>query len=272
MSEVAQRYYPSDVNDEQWAVIEPLLPVTGRGGAGGGRPARAPRVIVNGLLYVLKTGCPWRYVPSDYGPWSTIYSYFRRWREAGVWERLLGALREAYRQRQGRHRQASAGCLDSQSVKVAACCGSADVGYDGGKRIKGRKRHILVDTLGLLIGVVVTGAEVSDAHGGRQVMARWWASGQRRLCKLWADNAYGKEGLGQWLRALKATFKIDLEVSASQKGVGFQVIPRRWVVERTLAWLFNFRRLVKDYERDTVNSEAMVQIAMAHLLVKRLAK
>lgn len=221
---------------------------------------------------MVKTGCPWRYVPRDFGPWSTIYSCFWQWREAGVWATVMATLRGEYREQQGRCAQASAGCIDSQSVKVAACCGSASVGFDGGKKVKGRKRHVRVDTLGLIIALVVTAADVTDARGARSVIERWWASGQRRLRKVWADSAYGKEGFGAWLRGLKASFKIDLEVSGTHKGRGFQVIPHRWVVERTFGWLFNYRRLVKDYETTTKSSEAMIQIAMSHLLVKRLAK
>jgi putative transposase len=146
------------------------------------------------------------------------------------------------------------------------------VGFDGGKRVKGRKRPVLVDTLGLLIAIVVTAVDVTDATSARRVVGRWWAMGQRRLCKRWADAAYAKEGLGEWRWGLKARCKIDLEVTASQKGRGFQVIPHRWVVERTFAWLFNYRRLAKDYETKTEHSEAMIQIAMIHFLVKRLAK
>ena len=272
MSQQARRYYPTDLSDEQWLKLEPLLPKSGSGTCRGGRPSRSQREMLNAILYVVKTGCPWRYVPREFGPWSSVYSRFRPWREQGVWEQVMASLRVEYRERQGRCGQASAGCIDSQSVKVAACGGSESVGFDGGKKVKGRKRHVLVDTLGLIITVVVTAADVTDARGARSVMERWWASGQRRLRKVWADSAYAKEGFGAWLRGLKASFKIDLEVTGTQKGRGFQVIAHRWVVERTFAWLFNYRRLVKDYEATPESSEALIQIAMSHLLLKRLAK
>jgi putative transposase len=261
-------HYPTDVSEAQWELLQPLLPQpTWRPGGPGRKPLDLRRVV-NGIFYVNKTGCQWRMIPKDLGNAHTIYGYFRRWRLAGLWERLMATLRQWERQCQGRLAEPSAGCVDSQSIKVATQ--GHDVGFDGHKKVKGRKRHILIDTLGLIVAVVVTAANIDDRHGLVALLSRYFASGVKRLRKIWVDGGYEAQWLRDWVRGLKQTHKIDLEV-VEHTGKGFEVIKQRWKVERTLAWLLNDRRHSKDYERLTASSEAMIQISMIRLLLKRLA-
>ena len=186
-----------------------------------------------------------------------------------MWATLMEALRQRERRRQGRHVEPSAGSVDSQSIKTATQ--ATEVGVDGGKQVKGRKRHLLVDTLGLLIAVVVTAANTEDRVGLLLLVTHYFVGGVRRLRKLWVDAGYQAEWLVQWVREVKQTHKIDLEVTPHE-GKGFQVVPWRWVVERSFAWLLNDRRHSRDYERLTTNSEAMIQLSMIRLLLKRLAR
>ena len=260
--------YLTDLTDAQWALLQPLLPKPKKQPNGPGRQPADLRAVINGILYVNRSGCQWRLVPKCFGHWNTVYSYFNRWSKQGVWAELSEVLRRQERRRQGRAPEPSGGCVDSQSVKTVSYGDSR--GYDGGKQVKGRKRHILVDTLGLLMVVVVTAANVGDREGLMGLLKRYFADGVKRLRKLWVDAGYSGAPLQRWVAALKKTHKIELEV-VGRSGRGFQLVAKRWVVERTFGW-FNFRRrLSKDYEILTRNSEAMVYVASISLLIKRNA-
>ena len=263
-----RRHYPTDVTDEQWELLISMLPQPKWRPGGPGRPPYELRRVLSGIFSVTQTGCQWRMLPIDFGHWNTIYGYFRTWRRTGLWARLLEQLRQRERRRQGRPPEPSAGSSDSQSIKTATQ-GSA-IGFAGNKKIQGRKRHLLVDTLGLILAVVVTSASADDRVGLMILLERYWATGIKRLRKLWVDGGYRAQWLQQWVGDLKQTHKVSLAV-VDKTGPGFQVLPRRWTVERTFAWLLNYRRHSRDYEVRVENSEALIQVSMIHLLLKRLA-
>jgi len=226
------------------------------------------RLFVNAGLYVTRTGCAWRYLPRDYPPWKTVYGYFRQWRINGLWERIHDALRAAVRQAEGRHRQPSAAILDSQSVKTTDR-GGPERGYDAGKNVNGRKRHLLVDTIGLLLIVVVHAASTQDRDGAKLVPERL-RHRFSRLRLIWADGGYAG-ALVEWVRSLRTRNTVRLEiVKRSDDAKGFVVLPRRWVVERTFAWLGLHRRVSKDYEAFPETSEAFIRVAMIALMLARL--
>jgi putative transposase len=236
--------YRTDLSEVQWLILEPLLlAVLNPSGRGRPRPVEL-REIINAIFYVLRTGCAWRLLPHDFPAWQTVYGYFRRWRESGLWEKLNDALREQVRQQAEREREPSAAIMDSQSVKTAAVAGER--GFDAGKKVKGRKRHILVDVLGLLLAVYVHPADIQDREGAKGLLARAKAKGFPRLQLIWADGGYSGLLLAVWALLTTGWLLTIVERAAGQ--VGFQVLPRRWVVERTLAWLGRYRRLSKDYE------------------------
>lgn len=264
----ATYHYPTDVSDDQWELLGSMLPQRKWQPGRRGRPPCNVRQVINGILYLNKTGCQWRMIPPEFGHWSTIYSYFKTWRDQKVWLRMMEALRQLERRCHGRQPEPSAGSIDSQSIKASTQ--HEDIGYDGNKKVKGRKRHILVDTLGLIIAVVVTDARTDDRLGLVQLLTDYCADGVKRLRKLWVDGAYQAEWLDAWVRGLKQTHKIDLEATTHQEGKGFQVVAWRWAVERAFSWLLNSRRHSRDYERLTVNSAAMIQISMIRLLLNRL--
>ncbi|MBK1647103.1 hypothetical protein CKO36_00420 [Rhabdochromatium marinum] len=259
--------YPSDVTDAQWAIIAPLLPNPNKVPGGPGRPPADLRLIVNGIFYQAKAGCQWRLLPHEFGPWQTVYDYFNRWSRDGVWAEVMEALHRLERERQGRAPEPMTGSIDSQSVK-SATQGNA-VGFDGGKQTKGRKRHLLVDTLGLMLTVVVMAANVGDRAGLKQLLRGYFDGATRWLRKIWVDGGYDGVPLKAWLARVISP-SIDLDV-VQRPSSGFHLVKRRWVVERTFSWLFNDRRHSKDYEVLTRNSEAMIQAAMIHLLARRLA-
>ena len=255
--------YPSDLNDAEWQIIKALIPPA----KPGGRPRKTDmREVLNGVFYELRSGCAWRMLPHDLPPWQTVYHYFRQWKGDGTWESMNQTLRIRLRMTDGREAEPSAAIMDSQSVKTTDVKGIR--GYDAAKQVKGRKRHILVDTMGLLLMVLVHAGNIQERDGAKILLNK--AKGCfTRLRLIWADAGYNGEEMIDWVRN---THGWILEIVKRDKGVkGFQVLPRRWVVERTFAWFGDYRRLSKDYEVLTETSEAMIYAAMVRLMVRRLA-
>ncbi|RFU18767.1 IS5 family transposase [Geodermatophilus marinus] len=263
----AARCYPSAVTDEVWALIGPLLPVHDPHRAGRPR-VYSNRLVLNTILFVLRTGCQWRLVPHDLAPWSTAYRWYRTWEADGTWDAVHDRLRDQVRSAAGRDPAPTAAVLDAQSIKSSE--GGTDRGFDAGKKTTGRKRHLVVDTLGLLLVVMVTAASVQDRAGGRAILDRL-AARYPTVALIWADGGYANRvdtSLLTWA-ADKLRLVIAI-VRRSDDARGFQVLPRRWVVERTFGWLIRNRRLARDYERLPQTSETMVKIAMIRLMANRL--
>jgi putative transposase len=262
--------YPTDLSDQQWALIEPLLPPAKTGG----RPRTTDtRRVVDAILYLVKNGCLWRYLPSDFPPWRTVYEYFKNWRADGTLKRLQQRLVKKVRRREGRPSFPSLALIDSQSVKTGRMANEAK-GFDGGKRTKGRKRHIVTDTLGMIVGINVTSANTHDTKGGRLALHRmklWLKNKSPR--RIYADGGYAGETFARFARmdiGALVTIKKGLGRKTLTKRKGFVPIKKRWVVERTLGWLSNYRRLDKDQERLTRNSVAMIRWAAVSQMLGRL--
>lgn len=263
---MSRQTYTTDLTDAQWQVVAPLLPPAARRG----RPREhSLREILNAIVYLVNNGIKWRALPHDLPPWQSVYYYFRLWTKQGTWEQLNTALRELVRQKAHRQPQPSAASLDSQSVKTTEEAAAETRGFDSAKQIKGRKRHVLVDTLGLVLKAVVLSASIQDRDGARTLLDKVRGT-LTRLQKVWADAAYAGPKLGDWVKE-KCHWVLEI-VKRSDAMKGFVLLPKRWVVERTFSWLGRNRRLSKDYERLPESSESVIYIAAIRLMIIRLAR
>src|SRR5688572_17848831 len=261
----SQQGYPTDLNDTEWAQIAPYLPAASLTGA----PRKHSwRCLLNAMFYVVKNGCVWRALPQDFPAWQTVYHYFRLFRQNGLWEQLNRRIRQAVRLKAGQEPHPSAMIADSQSVKSAE--GGKSRGFDGGKLVSGRKRNLLVDTLGLVVLAKVTAANVQDVHAGKQLLSALTQKPEllSRLAKIFADGGYRGELIDWAQHNLQVVLEIVLKLEGQK---GFQVLPKRWVIERTFAWLTRNRRLARDYERLPQSSQAFIYLAMIRLGLRRLA-
>ncbi|MFK4123756.1 IS5 family transposase [Streptomyces longwoodensis] len=267
---LTRRPYPSDLSDARWELIEPVLSAwrferRGRALDFGRPPEHDLRDIMDAILYVDRTGVQWRYLPHDFPHWNTVYGYFAKWQQEGVFAQLNSLLRRLLREKEGRDAEPSACVIDAQSVKTSTSVPAADQGIDAGKKIVGRKRNIVTDTLGLLLAVLVTAASVQDSVAGTRLLDQV-AAEHPGIRKVWVDGGYR-----QHLVEHAATLGIDMEITQRRTGTrGFTPISKRWAVERTYGWLMLHRRLARDYETLSARSEAMIHLAMADLMSRRL--
>lgn len=258
--------YDSDLTDNQWMLIHDLIPRARSNRTTGGRPSKYDRrEILNAILYVARTGCQWRLLPHDFPHWNSVYAHFALWHDAGIFTIINARLRGAVRLEAGKRSEPSAGIIDSQSVKIVGTIGFS--GFDGAKKVNGRKRHIVTDTLGLLLHVVIHDASIPDRSAARSILATV-ASLYTTIKIIFADQGY----TGTLIGYLKLSFGITLSIVRRTELRIFRVLPKRWIVERTFAWFGFYRRLAKDYERYPKHSEAFVYIAMSNIMLHRLAR
>jgi len=256
------QFYPSDVTDEQWPLIEPSIPVYP-----GGRPRKTNlRDVVDAIFYLLRTGCQWRYLPKDFPPRSTVWRYFDEWRYNGTLDTIHDALRRQVRAAEKPYSQRTTASVDSQSVDTTS--GGEQRGRDQYKNVNGRKRHIVVDSMGLLLAVLVTAANVDDAEAASELFGRLDGQPVSRVGRMLADNKYHNYDLYDWVERNASWGLVIVRRPEGQQG--WVKLPLRWTVERTFAWLGNYRRLSKDREKSVRSSEAMVKLAMIHLMLNRL--
>ena len=261
--------YPTDLTDEEWNQIKPLVPAPKSGKGKRGRPIQLERrALLDAIFYVVRSGCPWRLLPRDFGPWQTVYGYFRTWSQDWSWAFIHDVLRDCVRKTEGRAVAPTAAIVDSQSVKTPDQAGER--GFDAGKKISGRKRHVAVDCLGLILFMTITPASMQDRDAARPLitaLVRLYG----RLQIIWADGGY-LGALVNWVKQLRPFGKLRLEIVRRCDQVrGFKILPKRWIVERTFGWFFKSRRLCRDYEVRLDHSEAMVRLCMIRLMVRRLA-
>lgn len=248
--------YPTNMSDSQWQIISKQLDVQRN-------RKYSLREIVNGIFYLVKTGCQWRMLPGDFAPWKSVYYYFSKWKREGLWEIIHESLVEQVRVKQGRKEEPTVGIIDAQSVKNTLIS-SENKGFDAGKKIKGIKRHIIVDTLGLILAVIVQDASIQDRDGAMEVVGKL-IENWRKVIKIFGDGGYR----GKLIKKIKSTFKMELEIIKRNELHQFKILPKRWIVERTFSWIDTNRRNSKNYERLNDTSVAIVQLAAIRIMLNR---